>query len=74
MLRKMLDATQSALLPMRKLCWQRWVGRQTTIGQSAVTESVSKGLADPLSAAVSKPDTQRNYNAVSTQSPEEHHP
>ena len=33
--------------------------------QSAVTESVSKKLADPLSAAVSKTDTQRNYNAES---------
>ena len=42
--------------------------------QSAVTETVSKKLTDPLSAAVSKTDTQRNYNAVSTQSPEEHHP
>ena len=62
MLRKMLDATQSALLPMSKLCWQRLVGKQT-----AVTETVSKKLADPLNAAVSKTDTQRSVNAVSTQ-------
>ena len=33
--------------------------------QTAVPETVSKELTDPLSAAVSKPDTQRNYNAVS---------
>ena len=32
--------------------------------QSAVMETVKK-LTDPLSAAVSKTDTQRNFNAVS---------
>ena len=32
--------------------------------QSAVLETVKK-LTDPLSAAVSKTDTQRNYNAES---------
>ena len=45
---------------LAEMGWQRCVGKQT-----AVTETVSKKLADPLSAAVSKTDTQRNYNAES---------
>ena len=33
--------------------------------QTAMTETVSKKLTDLPNAAVSKTDTQRNYNAVS---------
>ena len=42
--------------------------------QSAVSETVSKELTDLPNAAVSKTDTQRDCNAVSTPCPEEHHP
>ena len=45
---------------LAEMGWQRCVGKQT-----AIPETVSKKLTDLPNAAVSKTDTQRNYNAVS---------